>query len=110
MSMDCDDIIEYTEEYFLHLLDNHRIFSREDISNFLDLCELIDERQYDEPRRWSRFVTSICQIGDRYFSVDWDQGLTEYQENEYMWQPYEVTKHEYEKTIIVTEWQRVDNQ
>jgi hypothetical protein len=36
--------------------------------------------------------------------VEWEEGLTENQENEFYNQPYEVEKKTYEKTITVTEW------
>lgn len=62
------------------------------------------ESDYGENRRWARHVTSIVKLCDRYFSVGWEEGLTERQENEFYEQPYEVKKHIYEKTIIVTEW------
>ncbi len=54
--------------------------------------------------RWTTHMTTVFEIGGRYFAIDWDRGLTEYQENEYWNQPVEVTKRQYEKTIVVTEW------
>lgn len=62
------------------------------------------ERINGENRRWLRSVTSIIEIGGRYFKLQWEQGLTESQENEFYNQPYEVEKNTYEKTITVTEW------
>ncbi|WP_252241518.1 hypothetical protein [Clostridium sp. ZBS18] len=73
-----------------------------------ELCDIIFEfeveRNYEKNRRWSRNVTTISQIGDRYFSTNWEEGLTEYQENEYYNQPIEVEMKTYEKTITITEW------
>lgn len=54
--------------------------------------------------RWMTHMTTVFEIGGRYFAIDWDRGLTEFQENEYWKQPVEVTKRKYEKTIVVTEW------
>ncbi len=62
------------------------------------------ECTFGENRRWTRSAHSILSLCDRFFSLDWEEGLTESQENEYMDQPYEVEKHTYEKTITVTEW------
>lgn len=62
------------------------------------------ERIVEDNRRWQREVRSICQLGGRTFAVDWQEGLTECQENEFREQPFEVVKNEYEKTIKVTEW------
>jgi len=65
------------------------------------------EREYGDNRRWSRSVNSIIKLGERYFSLDWEEGLTECQENEFYSQPIEVEKVTYEKTIIVTEWKSI---
>lgn len=45
-----------------------------------------------ESRRWVREMQSILKIKDKYFSITWDQGLTEMQENEFLYQPEEVIK------------------
>ena len=61
-----------------------------------------------ENRRWSRTNTSIIELCGRFFSINWEEGLTENQDNEFYWQPFEVRKEEYEKTIIVTNWVKVN--
>ena len=58
-------------------------------------------------RRWSRTNTSIIKIRNRFFSIDWEEGLTEGQDNQFFCQPIEVVKEEYEKTIIVTRWTQI---
>lgn len=102
-----DPNFEFSLDYFQYLIDTHAEFDEEDKKMFLECCELYDEREYDEPRRWSRFVTSICKLNDRYYVVEWDQGLTEMQED-YMLDGdiYEVEP--YEETIIVKRWRRVE--
>ena len=65
------------------------------------------ETIYGENRRWSRSVRSILEIGERYFALDWEEGLTECQENEFYNQLVEVEKKEYTKTITVTEWNEI---
>lgn len=62
------------------------------------------DRMNGENRRWSRSVTTIIELNGRFFAVDWEEGLTECQEDEFHYQPREVIKHEYEKVITVTEW------
>lgn len=62
---------------------------------------------FGENRRWSRMVTTIIQLGDYFVALDWDEGLTEYQENEYYDQPYFVEPKE--ETIVVTRWERINN-
>ena len=54
--------------------------------------------------RWTQSIESIVELCGKYFSLCWERGLTEHQENLFYNQPYEVKKHEYEKTITVTEW------
>lgn len=51
-----------------------------------------------EDRRWTRNVSSILQVADELFRIDWEQGLTECQEDEFNHQPYQVYKHEREVT------------
>ena len=68
--------------------------------------ELIEENAGDEGR-WYRYMNTIFEVDNRYFSLNWSRGLTECQENEYMYQPVEVKLHEYEKTITVREWEEI---
>ena len=62
------------------------------------------EDTYGENRRWSRWVRSIIDLNGRYFAIKWDQGLTEYQEDSFYDQPYEVELKEYDKVVHVKEW------
>lgn len=95
------------EEALLQKIDNREKLKRSEITEVLE-HEI--ESSYGDNRRWSRSVTTISKIGDRYFSTNWEEGLTEYQENEYYEQPVEVKKKTYEKTITVTEWVPVDKE
>lgn len=60
-----------------------------------------------EDHRWDKEKTTVCKICGRYFAIDWRAALTEYQESSCYNQPYEVIKREYEKTIKVTEWNKI---
>ncbi|MDF2590528.1 MAG: hypothetical protein K0S41_4371 [Anaerocolumna sp.] len=73
-----------------------------------ELCFEYNEvdRIEGDNRRWCRSVKSIIKFGERYFALDWQEGLTECQENEFCSQPYEVEENTYEKTITVTEWKK----
>lgn len=62
------------------------------------------ESEYGDNRRWSRSVTTYSKIGERYFSTEWENGLTECQDNDYSYQPVEVKLVKYEKMIMVREW------
>ena len=76
----------YNEE-FLGLYDN-----REHIPDFLLREVLCNNRiileEFFENRRWTRGAVSIVSIpvdgGERLFAIYWDEGLTEYQENDYI--------------------------
>lgn len=58
---------------------------------------------YDEPRRWTRWCEVIIEYNGRYFSVGYDEGLTECQENEYNYSDIiEVIPKE--EVITVRKW------
>ena len=54
--------------------------------------------------RWTTTVETIIELCGRNFSIVWERGLTEYQENEFYAQPVEVRKNTYVKPVVVTEW------
>ena len=103
-----DNFIGFNKEYFQHLFEEHIDFDEEDVWEFLDKYEVTDYREYDEPRRWSQWVTSYCNFNDKWYEISWDRGLTEMQNNSWFGdQPVEVIQHEYEKTIIMREWKYI---
>lgn len=93
------------EEIVINKIDNNELLSER------ELRELVSEFSVDsecgDNRRWTRTVTTIVELCGRFFSIDWEEGLTECQENEFNSQPIEVYKNTYEKTITVTEWRPV---
>lgn len=76
----------------------------EDVLSKFDNGETLSEREirevieygisedYGEDRRWSRTVGVLSKINDRFFYTEYEQGLTENQEDEYYDQPIEVFK------------------
>lgn len=66
--------------------------------------EMITQEE-GEQHRWTQDVSTIFEFEGKYYSLDWDRGLTEYQENEFYTQPYQVEKGV--KTIEVTNWKAV---
>lgn len=66
------------------------------------LQELVYEYEFDtiqgEDRRWQRSMETIVKVEDKYFQIDWEQGLTENQEDSFFTQPYEVERTEKEVT------------
>lgn len=99
---------EHFEEIMVENIDMGIDLIAEELRRIVNEYEI--DTQYHENRRWLRGVTTIVKLLDRYFSIDWDEGLTEMQENEYWNQPIEVEKHEYEKTITVTEWRPINKE
>lgn len=101
---------EYYEEHFEEIMAS-KILNGEKLTE-KEIKELVWDYEIDreegDNRRWTRSVTSIVELCDKCFAIDWEEGLTECQENEYYNQPYEVVKRTYEKTITVTEWVSVE--
>ena len=97
--------INHFEEIIVNKIDNKEKLTREELSEIIFDYEI--ETEYGENRRCTRSASTVVKLCNRFFMIDWEEGLTESQENEYYNQPYEVKKHTYEKTITVTEWLKV---
>lgn len=89
----------------------NKTFSEEELRDFCwqNLDEKINENlkhieriEDSDLNRWTRNVSDILKYKDKYYRIDWQEGLTEYQEDYYGEQPYEVKK--IEKQITVTDW------
>lgn len=57
--------------------------------------------------RWTQHVKTIIDIDGELWAIDWQRGLTEYQENSFYYQPYRVVANE--KHIVVTEYVKVED-
>lgn len=93
---------DHFEEIMVSKIEHNENLSRKELSTLVYEYDL--ETEHGENRRWTRSNTTIVELMGRYFSIDWEEGLTEFQENEFYSQPIEVTKKTYEKTITVTKW------
>ena len=69
--------------------------------------EMITQEE-GEQHRWTQDVSTIFEFEGKYYSLDWDRGLTEFQENGFYTQPYQVEKEV--KTIEVTNWKKVNDE
>ena len=73
-----------------------------------EIRDLINEYEIEEiagdSGRWTRYMTTIIQVDGVFYSIDWQQGLTEMQCDAYLDQPVKVRKHTYQKMITVVEW------
>ena len=101
--------MEPYEVDFLERFDRGEKFDRNELKECRYDFLVVDEIEGDAGR-WTTAVRTIFEVGGRFFSLRWDRGLTEMQENEFMYQPKEVVKRTYEKTIEVTEWMEVNNE
>lgn len=101
---------KYFSEHFEEIM-LKRIESGEGIEERY-LRELISEYSikdsYGEDGRWTRSVCTVFELKGRYFRVNWRQGLTEYQENEYPYQPVEVFKNCCLKIRIEDSWSETE--
>ena len=55
-----------------------------------------------EDRRWSVWIDKIYKIGDRYFMIGYDHGLTEMQEDEYWDTDIEEVEKKIEVKVVET--------
>ena len=94
---------DHFDEIMVEKIEKGEKLTEEELKTLVFECNEVFKKK-GENRRWSRRVESIIELCGRYFAVVWDEGLTEYQDNEFYDQPYEVEEKTYEKTITVTEW------
>lgn len=98
--------MEKYEEEMIKVLDSKKELTERQLR---DILEYEIEQETGENRRWSRSNNSICKVADRYFSLTWEEGLTEMQDNEFYSQPFEVKLIEEEKMIKVVQrtWNKI---
>ena len=77
-------------------------FSEEEIENILMSYTIAEKRR--KWQRWSQPITSIVSLCGHTFQIDWRNGLTEEQDNEYPNQPFEVTSYTHIEMVTVTDW------
>lgn len=90
-------------ETFCSRYDAGEKFTEDELRYMVYDCNKVEETEGDS-HRWTKDMTTIFECDGRCFQIDWNRGLTEYQEEEFYCHPEEVTLHEYEKTITVREW------
>lgn len=67
--------------------------------------ELVWDSLVDEgagARRWSESMVSICEFEGKFYSIEWERGLTECQENEFYAQDAPEV-HKVEKGAIASQ-------
>ena len=59
-----------------------------------------------EDGRWRKEISLIFEIEGRFFRLEYGKGLTEYQDDIFNKQPYEVYYTEKTETIVVRTWHK----
>ena len=93
---------ENREQILLDKITNKLVLSEDEICDLIMYFEV--DRIYGDNDDWTRPVRTIVELGDKYFEVDWEEGLTECQENTYMNQPFEVELHTSKKVVEIKNW------
>lgn len=91
---------KYTEEEKIQMkLESGEKLSEREMRN-MDMYFSEVYREEGESRRWSKSILSVFEVGDKKYALNWEEGLTESQENEYWEQPYLVKLEE--KEVVIT--------
>jgi len=93
---------DHFEEIIINKIDNKVKLSEDELKTLI--FEYGKETEEGDSRRWTQSITTIVDLLNRNFSINWERGLTECQDNEFYEQPYEVKLKVYQKTITVKEW------
>lgn len=64
--------------------------------------EVVSVETIDDAGRWDNLKKTVIKIGDRYFEVNWLEGKTEMQENDYSY--YTSILEVYKRRIIVEKY------
>lgn len=91
------------EQYIIDKYDNKEPLTEKEIRELIWNYDY--ERIEGENRRWNRWVDVIIKLKDRYFTVGFDEGLTEMQPNEYYTDIVEVKPVATVKTVI--NWEEI---
>lgn len=65
--------------------------SESELRDIVYECEEVS-KVYGDKLRWVHCVTSVVLIKGKKFGIQWNEGLTEMQEDEFYNQPYEITE------------------
>lgn len=87
-------------------------FSEEELENLEyaeeDWIARVEIIRDPETNRWTQNMTTILEVAGKYYALDWENGLTEYQEPFFYNQPYEVISRPI--VTVTTKWVPVEEQ
>ena len=84
-------------EELLRKIDNNENLSSQDYWEMIDNYSIYSDE--GEDGRWTRFMYNLVKLGDRYFEINWQKGLTEMQEDCFDY-PEEVEFYGYEEVVV----------
>lgn len=67
---------------------------------------IFEEEIEGEDNRWTKDMSTIFRVGNDYWCLPWERGLTKYQKDEFCDQPYRVIPKT--EQIVVTRYERMD--
>ena len=94
---------EHFDEIMVQKIDNGEALTEDELKALVWEYHNV-ARIEGENRRWTRTVRSVIKLCGRYFEIEWEQGLTESQEDQFFEQPYEVEQDTYKKVVEVHNW------
>lgn len=81
-----------------------RNYKGSELDDDYEKVSVIEQEETD----WTRWVDTIFKIGeDEYWCIQWERGLTEFEPDEYLNDPYRVKK--VVKTVRVETWEAMPN-
>lgn len=92
---------EHFEEICLEKIEKNENLTEQELSELVFTYAIEHSYDADNTGRWTIPCKSIIKLCGKTFAIDWDKGLTEYQENEFFNQPYAVKKRT--RTITIEE-------
>lgn len=93
------------DEIIKKLKDGEKL-SESEIRELTRNGDYVDEIEGDD-HRWQKEMQTIIDVDGQLYAIDWMRGLTECQENEYLYQPYKVKKVEKVITKTVVNYKKV---
>ena len=99
--------MEELDELLQRVYDGDKSFTEDELSELAQVFKQFDLIKGAD-RRWSRAMQTILNIKDKYFSIEWDCGLTEKTENVFYNQPKEVELVQKEITQIVNTYNSIN--
>lgn len=88
-------------------LQNQEKLSEEEIGSLVWDSERVYEEEGDD-HRWQREMFTVVKVENKFYGICWMRGLTEYQENDYYEQPFEVASENKTEVVKKEIWKPID--